>query len=68
MESFIVGLIIVAIVGAAVAYIVKEKKKGTRCIGCPMAGTCASGKKCSGSGDCGCSSYNDGCVSNNTED
>lgn len=61
MESFIVGLIIVAIVGAAVAYIVKEKKKGVRCIGCPSAGACASGKKCSGGG-------NGGCVCHHTED
>lgn len=54
MESFIVGLIIVAIVGAAVAYIIKEKKKGVRCIGCPMAGACASKHKGSLEGGCGC--------------
>lgn len=54
MESFIVGLIIVAIVGAAVAYIIKEKKKGVKCIGCPSAGACASAKKCSAEGGCGC--------------
>ncbi len=60
MESFIVGLIIAAIVGAAVAYIIKEKKKGVRCIGCPSAGTCASKNKgsleggCSCNGSCGC--------------
>lgn len=55
MESFIVGLIIVAIIGAAVAYIIKEKKKGVRCIGCPMAGACASknsGFSCGCAGNC----------------
>ena len=43
MTNVIVGLIILVIVGAAVVYIVKEKKKGVKCIGCP------DGAKCSGS-------------------
>ena len=47
-------LIVIAVVGAmfiaAVAYIVKEKKRGTVCIGCPSAGTCGGGcKGCHGS-------------------
>ncbi|MCR5273068.1 MAG: FeoB-associated Cys-rich membrane protein [Lachnospiraceae bacterium] len=33
-------IVILIIVGAACAYIYKEKKKGTKCIGCPMAGNC----------------------------
>lgn len=53
MENFIVGLIIVVIIGAAIAYIVKEKKKGAKCIGCPMAGACAS--KNNGFAEGGCS-------------
>ncbi len=48
MVDLIVILILAVIVGSAVLYIVKEKKKGTKCIGCPMAGqcsrTCESGK------------------------
>ena len=40
MENFVVGAIIVVIIGAAIIYIIKEKKKGTKCIGCPHAGTC----------------------------
>ncbi|MDD5948980.1 MAG: FeoB-associated Cys-rich membrane protein [Lachnospiraceae bacterium] len=43
MEDLIVIGILFVIVGAAVLYIWKEKKKGTRCIGCPSAG-CCSGK------------------------
>ncbi len=54
MESFIVGLIIAAIIGAAVAYIIKEKKKGVRCIGCPSAGACAAKNKGSLDSGCGC--------------
>ena len=34
------------LVGAAIAYIRKEKKKGVRCIGCPAGGTCSG--NCSG--------------------
>lgn len=45
MESFIANLIIsiilVALVGAAVLYIYKEKKKGKKCIGCPYGGSCS---------------------------
>ncbi|MBQ9091991.1 MAG: FeoB-associated Cys-rich membrane protein [Anaerotignum sp.] len=47
MTDIIVGLIVVIIVGAALLYIRKEKKKGVVCIGCPHAGVCA--KK-----NCGC--------------
>lgn len=41
MTNFIVVMIILLIIGVAIAYIVKEKKKGVRCIGCPAAGTCS---------------------------
>ena len=44
MSNFVVIAVLVIIVGTAIAYIVKEKKKGTVCIGCPHAGTCASKK------------------------
>ena len=52
MASFIVAVILLIIVGTAIAYIVKEKKKGTVCIGCPHAGTCAERK--SQDSQCGC--------------
>lgn len=64
MASVIVAAIILIIIGLAMAYIIKEKKKGIVCIGCPHAGTCASKNKagnehnCSdgqnGSAGCGC--------------
>lgn len=53
MANFIVIAVLLIIVGAAVSYIVKEKKRGAVCIGCPHAGTCA--KKREG----GCSCHND---------
>ena len=40
MVNIIATAVIAAIVGAACVYIYKEKKKGTKCIGCPMAGNC----------------------------
>ncbi|MDO4617555.1 MAG: FeoB-associated Cys-rich membrane protein [Lachnospiraceae bacterium] len=41
MVDMIVILILALIIGSAMFYIVKEKKKGTKCIGCPMAGQCS---------------------------
>ena len=46
MINAIVILILAIIVGAAVAYIIKEKKRGVKCIGCPYAGQCANRSKC----------------------
>ena len=47
MADLIVGGILLVIVGAAIVYIVKAKKKGIKCIGCPAAGQCA---HCKGQG------------------
>lgn len=44
MINVIIGILLVAIIGGAVAYIVKSKKKGAKCIGCP-ASDCCSAKK-----------------------
>ena len=52
LTNLIIIAVLIIIVGASIYYIVKEKKKGTVCIGCPHAGTCAS-KKGANSG-CGC--------------
>ena len=50
---------IVVIVGGAILYIIKAKKSGRKCIGCPYASSCNSGgsSACSGCGsaqDCHC--------------
>ena len=52
MANFIIIAIILIVLGAAIFYIVKEKKKGTVCIGCPHAGTCQS--KSDADSGCGC--------------
>ena len=46
MKNFILILVIAVVVIFAVAYIVKEKKKGKKCIGCPMASTCKNSENC----------------------
>nr|WP_297705327.1 FeoB-associated Cys-rich membrane protein [uncultured Butyrivibrio sp.] len=40
MANFIAGAVVTLLLGLAIGYIIKEKKKGTHCIGCPMAGNC----------------------------
>jgi len=51
MENAIIILVVLAIVGLAIFYVVRSKKKGVKCIGCPEGVRC--GK--SGCTDC------DGC-------
>lgn len=45
MENIIIVAIILVIVVLAITYIIKEKKKGKKCIGCPE---CCAEKKCPG--------------------
>ena len=52
MIDVVIILIVAVILAAAVWYVIKEKKKGKRCVGCPYAGEC--GKK-----DCGCTRKED---------
>ena len=45
MTDLIALLILVLILGLAVAYIVKAKRRGVKCIGCPAGGSWPSAKK-----------------------
>jgi len=61
LTDIIVIAIIILIVGGATAYIIRAKKRGQKCIGCPDSKACASNSKngnstCSGSCSscCGC--------------
>ena len=49
MENVIVVLILLAIATGIIWYLVRAKRKGEKCIGCPYAKQC--GNKCNG----GCS-------------
>lgn len=55
MIDFIVGAILVVIVGLALAYIIKSRKNGIKCVGCPEAKNCCSCSHTAGivSGGCG---------------
>jgi len=57
IDDIIAAAIVVLLVGGAVAYIIKAKRSGQKCIGCPDSKTCSSGGcsgKCSGcNGACG---------------
>ncbi|SFC53359.1 FeoB-associated Cys-rich membrane protein [Butyrivibrio sp. YAB3001] len=46
MVNIIAGAVICLILGFSIGYIYKEKKKGTHCIGCPMAGNCHKSGSC----------------------
>lgn len=45
-DNLIAAAVVIAILGGAIVYIVRAKKKGVKCIGCPHAKLC--GNKCSG--------------------
>ena len=63
--DFIAIGVIALVVGAAAFYIIKAKRSGKRCIGCPDSATCGKAKEsgCSGS----CHSCTCGCSADNKE-
>lgn len=59
LADIAVVVILLLTIGAAAAYIVKAKKSGVKCIGCPASGNCASKGSCSSSGcSCNCTGEN----------
>ena len=44
-QTVIVILLLALILGGATAYLIRAKKKGQKCVGCPHSGKCGS---CSG--------------------
>lgn len=51
LKNIILILVIALIIGSAVLYIHKEKKRGVKCIGCPEGCSCSG--KCGSCGGCG---------------
>lgn len=45
MADVIAVIILVILIGSAVAYIANQKKKGVKCIGCSAAGSCPGSRK-----------------------
>ncbi|MBR6537152.1 MAG: FeoB-associated Cys-rich membrane protein [Lachnospiraceae bacterium] len=58
MENVILIAVLVAILGGAIAYIVRAKKRGVKCIGCSACGICGAkkGGTCGGCSGCACES------------
>ncbi len=59
MANFIIVGTLIIIIGAAIVYIVKSKKSGKKCIGCPSGCSCSSNKKEHSECSCGCNSDTD---------
>lgn len=57
MADIIAAIVIIAILGAAIAYIVSQKRAGVKCIGCSVGQECAARAKAAqqASGECACS-------------
>ncbi len=45
LTNIIIVAVILLVVGGAIAYIIKEKKKGKKCIGCPYCDSCSAKSK-----------------------
>lgn len=57
MTDLIIVGILLLIIGAAITYIVKAKKSGAKCIGCPAGGNCSG--KSHGHSECTCGCHSD---------
>ena len=51
MENLIIIAIVAVILGFAIGYVVKAKKNGKKCIGCPSTG-CSCNGECKGCSGC----------------
>jgi hypothetical protein len=48
MENIIIIAVLALIIGGAAAYVIRAKKKGKKCIGCPYGGSCSGSCACGG--------------------
>ncbi len=57
MKDILVILVVAGILALALGYVIRQKKKGVKCIGCPEGGKCAQSacSGCTGCGSYGCS-------------
>ena len=57
MTDIVAVCVIALVLGAAIAYIVRQKRAGVKCIGCSAAGGCAGKAGAAQAGcSCGCAS------------
>lgn len=46
MMNFLLALCILLPVGAVILFLIREKRRGRHCIGCPYAASCGKNKSC----------------------
>lgn len=46
MADFLIIVILAVIIGGALWYIRREKRRGKKCVGCPYASQCSGGCNC----------------------
>lgn len=51
MENYIIIAVVLLVLGLAIGYIIKAKKSGKKCIGCPDGDRCSKQSSCC---SCGC--------------
>lgn len=56
MADFIVIGVLFLMIGMAVAYLVRAKKRGVKCVGCPSGTSCSHNGNGQCSGTCNCHS------------
>ncbi len=44
MKEALIMIVLIIIVTCSIMYIIKQKKKGNKCIGCPFSATCQKNK------------------------
>ena len=44
MTNIIVIIILAVVIGSAVLYLIKAKRNGVKCVGCPAGGSCSAAK------------------------
>ena len=56
MTNLIVSILVIAAVALAVGYLIRARRRGVTCVGCPSGGcgSCKSGSERSESCSCGC--------------
>ncbi|MBQ8227733.1 MAG: FeoB-associated Cys-rich membrane protein [Clostridia bacterium] len=54
MDNAIIVAVVLVIIGLAAWYVIKAKKSGKKCIGCPDSNCCPSQKNGQCGGNCGC--------------
>ena len=46
MDNLVIILIVAAILAGAIWYVLREKRRGKKCVGCPYAEGCSGGCNC----------------------